>query len=139
MRIMDGEVPVGAALFDGSGTLVMSAANTVQLYDDPTGHAELNILRNLGVSGLRELRGQATLAVTLEPCPMCAWAIKCAGIARLIFGAYNPYYGAAGSYLDLLRDGRSGRSVEVIPGELMEECSRLLNDTFLKLRDNSEW
>lgn len=85
-----GEVPVGAALLGPGGTIVAAAGNRVERDRDPTGHAEMIVLRAGG-----RLLGSARLAecdlyVTLEPCPMCAAAISLARIRRLYFGAYDP-------------------------------------------------
>jgi tRNA(Arg) A34 adenosine deaminase TadA len=85
-----GEVPVGAVLVDGAGTIIAAAGNRVERDRDPTAHAEMVVLRE-GAAGLgaRRLAGCA-LYVTLEPCPMCAAAIGLARISRLYFAAYDP-------------------------------------------------
>jgi tRNA(Arg) A34 adenosine deaminase TadA len=74
-----------------------------------------------------------TLVVTLEPCPMCAGAAVMARVSRLVFGAWNEEYGAAGSHWDLVRDRRLSHRVEVVPGVLAEECGTLVRE-FLERR-----
>ena len=86
----EGEVPVGAVLVDGAGTIIAAAGNRVERDRDPTAHAEMLVLRE----GARQLDAKrlagCDLYVTLEPCPMCAAAIGLARIRRLYFAAYDP-------------------------------------------------
>ena len=85
-----GEVPVGAVLVDGVGTIIAAAGNRVERDGDPTAHAEMAVLREGAAHlGLKRLDG-CDLYVTLEPCPMCAAAIGLAHIRRLYFAAYDP-------------------------------------------------
>ena len=72
----------------------------------------------------------ATLAVTLEPCTMCAGALVLARVSRLVFGAWDPKAGAVGSVRDVVRDGRLNHQVEVVAGVLESECAALLRDFF---------
>ncbi|HEV2334566.1 MAG TPA: nucleoside deaminase [Stellaceae bacterium] len=84
-----GEVPVGAVLTDGAGTIIAAAGNRVEREHDPTAHAEMVVLREAaGRLGIARLDG-CDLYVTLEPCPMCAAAIGLARIRRLYFAAYD--------------------------------------------------
>lgn len=84
-----GEVPVGAVLVDGAGEIIAAAGNQVERDHDPTGHAEILVLRaGAARCGIKRLTG-CDLYVTLEPCPMCAAAIALAHIRRLYFGAYD--------------------------------------------------
>jgi len=128
---LTGDVPVAAAVVDGSGTLVALATNTKERDSDPTGHAEIQALRKAGAAlGSANLSG-CTLVVTLEPCVMCAGAITQARISRLIFGAWDPKAGAAGSRHDLVRDRTLPHRVdEVVGGVLEDECAALLQDFF---------
>jgi tRNA(adenine34) deaminase len=130
------DIPIAAVITDSSGAVLSQSKNCVVLRGDVTAHAEI-----LAIQALRPLHskgdaGQFTLAVTLEPCPMCAWAIRSAGIGFVVFGAYNDQYGAGGSVFDLLRDTRYGRSVDVVGGVLEKECSLLLDDAFSEIRNN---
>jgi tRNA(adenine34) deaminase len=128
---LTGDVPVAAAVVDGSGTVVALATNTKERDSDPTGHAEIQALRKAGAAlGSANLSGY-TLVVTLEPCVMCAGAITQARISRLIFGAWDPKAGAAGSRHDLVRDRTLPHRVdEVVGGVLEDECAALLRDFF---------
>src|SRR6266487_380003 len=99
-----GEVPVGAVVLDASGAVIASAHNEREASDDPTAHAEVLALRRAGAAlGTWHLAG-CTLAVTLEPCTMCAGALVLARVARLVFGAWEPRTGAVGSLWDVVRD-----------------------------------
>lgn len=124
------EVPVGAVLVDQSGEVLAAAHNYREQKSDPTSHAEIEVIR-MAAANLGDWRlDQCTLFVTLEPCVMCAGAIIAARIPRVVFGAWDEKVGAAGSAYDILRDARLGKPVEVIPGVLEAECSRVLKDFF---------
>lgn len=124
-----GEVPVGAALVWGGG-VVAAAHNDTVASRDPTRHAEWLVitqaLRALGTDRLTE----ATLCVTLEPCAQCAGAIVLAKVGRVVFGAWDPKAGMAGSVGDLLRHARLNHRPEVVAGAMEEECSALLRGFF---------
>jgi tRNA(adenine34) deaminase len=129
-----GEVPVGAAVFDASGVLIASAHNERKGAHDPTGHAELVALRRAGAAlGDWQLVG-CTLAVTLEPCTMCAGALVLARVARLVFGAWDPKAGAVGSLWDVVRDRRLNHRPEVVAGVRAAECGELLERFFAARR-----
>ena len=125
-----GEVPIGAVVLDPSGAVIASAHNERELRYDPTGHAEVLALRRAGAAlGSWHLDG-CTLAVTLEPCTMCAGALVLARISRLVFGAWDPKAGAVGSLWDVVRDRRLNHRPEVAGGVREAECSALLTDFF---------
>jgi tRNA(adenine34) deaminase len=124
-----GEVPVGAVVVEG-GLVLASGHNETEARRDPTAHAELLALqRALGQAGTDRLPA-ATLYVTLEPCAQCAGAIVLAKVGRVVFGAWDPKAGMAGSLHDLLRHPRLNHRPEVISGVLEEECGGLLRDFF---------
>ncbi len=101
---------------------------------DPTAHAEVLALRRAGAaSGSWQLAG-ATLAVTLEPCTMCAGAIVLARVARIVFGAWDPKAGAVGSVRDVVRDRRLNHRAEVSAGVRAAECAALLDGFFAARR-----
>ena len=133
------DLPIAALIIDGAGSVVSQSRNRVEESGDITAHAEVLALRELQQSYSKLEAAALTLVASLEPCPMCAWAIRSAGIGSVVFGAYNSQYGAAGSVLDLLRDGRYGRRVEVWGGVLERECSVLLAGAFSEMRDNGNW
>jgi tRNA(adenine34) deaminase len=124
------DVPVGAVLLDPSGAVLATAANAREAAHDPTAHAEVLALRAAGARlGSWQLVG-CTLAVTLEPCTMCAGAIVLARVARVVFGAWDSKAGAAGSLWDLLRDRRLNHRPEVVGGVRAEECAAVLDEFF---------
>jgi tRNA(adenine34) deaminase len=128
-----GEVPVGAVLMAGT-RLLGSAHNETIARRDPTAHAELIALRqSLTAAGGDRLTG-ATLYVTLEPCAQCAGAVVLAKVDRVVFGAWDPKAGMAGSIADLLRHPRLNHRVEVLGGVLEAECGALLREFFAARR-----
>ena len=124
-----GEVPVGAAVLR-EGTVVARAHNETVQRRDPTAHAELLAVRQALSSLQTDRLSDCTLYVTLEPCAQCAGAIVLAKLGRLVFGAYDPKAGMAGSVGDVLRHPGLNHRVEVIGGVEEEECGRLLQDFF---------
>ncbi|MDT4957714.1 MAG: tRNA(adenine34) deaminase [Pseudonocardiales bacterium] len=128
--VAHGEVPIGAVVLDPSGAVIASAHNERESANDPTGHAEVLALRRAGLAlGSWHLDG-CTLAVTLEPCSMCAGALVLARISRLVFGAWDPKAGAVGSLWDVVRDRRLNHRPEVAAGVGEAECSALLAGFF---------
>ncbi len=126
-----GDVPVGAVVFAADGTELARAANAREALGDPTAHAEILALRaaaRVAGDGWR-LEG-ATLAVTVEPCTMCAGALVAARVARLVFGAWEPKTGAVGSLWDVVRDRRLTHRPQVRGGVLADECAGLLEEFF---------
>ncbi len=124
------DVPVGSLLVASNGRMLAKAHNTRERDSDPSGHAELVVLREVARErGTWRLDG-CTLYVTLEPCAMCATAIVDAGLAKVVFGAWDKRLGAAGSRYDILRDKAHGSEVQVIGGVLERECSDLLSEFF---------
>lgn len=125
-----GDVPIGAVVLDPAGTVVAVGRNEREARHDPTGHAEIVALRRAGAArGAWNLAG-CTLAVTLEPCTMCAGAIVLARVARLVFGAWDPKAGAVGSLWDVVRDRRLNHRPEVVGGVRAQECGALLAEFF---------
>ena len=129
-----GEVPVGAVVLDASGAVIASAHNERETSDDPTAHAEVLALRRAGAALRSWQLSGCTLAVTLEPCTMCAGASVLARVERVVFGAWDPKAGAAGSLWDVIRDRRLNHRPEVVAGVREAECSALLADFFADRR-----
>jgi tRNA(adenine34) deaminase len=140
-----GDVPIGAVILDPTGTVIAQGRNTREAEGDPTGHAEMVAIRQ-AARALQQSAAQAdptartdwrltdcTLVVTLEPCTMCAGAIVLARLTRVVFGAWDPKAGAAGSLWDALRDPRLNHRPEVIPGVLEPDCKAAL-DRFFEAR-----
>ncbi len=124
-----GEVPVGAVLIQ-DGNIIGEGWNHPIAAHDPTAHAEIAALR-AGALTLNNYRlASTTLYVTLEPCVMCVGAMVHARIARLVFGAYDPKTGAAGSVFDLVAATQHNHRIELRGGVLAEECGALLSEFF---------
>lgn len=124
-----GEVPVGAVLVSGERVIAGGANHPIAAHD-PTAHAEIEALRSGGRALGSYRLSDTTLYVTLEPCPMCAMAIVHARVRRLVFGAWDPRAGAAGSVTDIFALPGINHRVDVFGGVLMEECASLLRDFF---------
>jgi tRNA(adenine34) deaminase len=126
----DSDVPVGAVVLDGDGAVIATGHNRRAADHDPTAHAEVVAMRAAGTA-LRTWRlAGCTLVVTLEPCSMCAGAAVLARLDRVVFGAYDPKAGAAGSVWDVLRDRRLNHRPEVVGGVLADECGERLRAWF---------
>ena len=130
-----GDVPVGAVLMR-EGRVLVAGRNRMKADGDPRAHAEMVCMDAALAAGCRGPDGFAgtTLCVTLEPCAQCAGAIVLARIPRVVFGAWDPKAGMAGSLHDLLRHPRLTHRVEVIGGVLEEECGALLAGFFAERR-----
>ena len=127
------EVPVGAIVVINS-EVIAKAHNQSIFQNDPTSHAEINVIRNackqLGNYRLTE----AEIYVTLEPCAMCYGAIVHARISRLVFGAYDPKTGVCGSSIKLHEQGCFNHTPDILGGALEEDCSLILKDFFKEKR-----
>jgi tRNA(adenine34) deaminase len=128
-----GEVPVGAVLVLGE-RVIGEGSNRPIASHDPTAHAEVEALR-AGGKALGSYRlADTTLYVTLEPCAMCAAAIVHARVRRVVFGAWDPRAGAAGSSVDIFRLAGLNHRVDVVGGVLSEECGAQLQQFFAQRR-----
>lgn len=130
------EVPVGALLVDSGGNILAGAGNLTVAANDPTGHAEIRILRQAAVRVANYRLPGTTMYVTLEPCAMCAAAMVHARVRRLVFGAADPKTGAIVSRYRIGSDGRLNHVLQVTGGVLAEECGRILKEFFQKRRQN---
>ncbi|BCO33813.1 nucleoside deaminase [Mycobacterium heckeshornense] len=130
-----GDVPVGAVIVGPDGTELARAVNAREALGDPTAHAEILAMRAAATVLGRGWRLEGTtLAVTVEPCTMCAGAAVMARVARLVFGAWEPKTGAVGSLWDVVRDRRLNHRPAVRGGVLADECAALLEDFFTRQR-----
>ncbi len=125
----EGEVPVGALVVRDDQVLGEGWNQPVALRD-PTAHAEILALRGAAQKIGDYRLGGATIYVTLEPCPMCAAAIAHARVARLVFGAWDPRQGAAGSAFNLVATDALNHRVDAFGGVLSEECGAMLKRFF---------
>jgi tRNA(adenine34) deaminase len=124
------EVPIGAVVVDSSGSITAAAHNQVITRADVTAHAEILALRAACEAAKNYRLPGTTLFVTVEPCPMCMGAIIHARVEKLVFGAFDPNWGAAGSLYDLAADDRFNHQPEVVSGVCEEACRRLIKDFF---------
>lgn len=128
-----GEVPVGAVVYRDN-QVIAQAHNLREKNADPTAHAEVLALRAAS-EVLRSWRLLGcTIAVTLEPCPMCAGALVNARLTRLVYGAADPKMGAVHTLHQLCTDTRFNHQLEVIPGVLADSCRQLLTQFFQQRR-----
>ncbi len=128
-----GEVPVGAVVYRGR-RILGEGHNRRESQHDPTAHAEMIALRRAAAAiGSWRLNG-CRLAVTLEPCPMCAGAIVNARLDRVIYGAADPKMGAVDTLYHLLSDVRFNHRCEVSAGVMAEDCARVLREFFRRRR-----
>ncbi len=124
-----GEVPVGAILLKGDQVLARDHNRCVEL-SDPTAHAEILVLRR-GGEILKNYRLNGTaMYVTAEPCPMCVSAMVHGRISRLVFGSFEPKFGAVESKFRLLNDQGLNHKVKVDRGILEKECGEILKVFF---------
>jgi tRNA(adenine34) deaminase len=127
------DVPIGAVVVR-DGEVIGSAHNERELRQDPTAHAEITALRqaSTAVGSWRVL--DAIMYVTLEPCAMCAGAIVLSRLPRVVFGAWDPKAGAAGSVLDVLGERALNHRPQVDGGLLADDCADLLREFFSSRR-----
>lgn len=127
------EVPIGAVVVL-DGEVISFAHNLRETQQRSVAHAELLAIdeacKKLGTWRLEN----ATLYVTLEPCPMCAGGIVLSRVKRVVYGASDPKGGCAGTLMNLLTDERFNHQCEVVPGVMEEECGLLLTNFFRELR-----
>jgi tRNA(adenine34) deaminase len=128
------EVPVGAVLVSDAGAILSAAHNLTIQSCDPSGHAEILALREASRNLKNYRLLNTTLYVSIEPCVMCMGAILHARVARLVFGASDPKWGAAGSLYNLGTDRRMNHQLEIVSGVLEEECRALMQKFFKSKR-----
>jgi tRNA(adenine34) deaminase len=124
-----GEIPVGAVIV-ANGEVIASGHNRSITARDPSGHAEIVVLRSAAEKAGNHRLNNATLYVTLEPCVMCVGAIAQARVTRVVFGAYDKKAGALGSVEDLADSRALNHRFEVNGGLLAEESGELLKAFF---------
>lgn len=130
----DKDIPVGCVI-EKDGEIIASSHNLKEKNNDPTAHAEIIALK-IASEKLKSWRlAGCNLYVTLEPCPMCAWAILNSGISNIYFGAYDTNYGALGSKINLLEF--STRKPSIYGGIMEDEAKNILYNYFDKMRLNN--
>ncbi len=129
-----GDIPVGAIVYRDD-EILGEGANRREIDSDPTGHAEIIAMRAAGTALGRWRLHDCSMAVTLEPCPMCAGALVNARLKRVVWGADDAKAGACRSLYEIHQDARLNHRVEGIGGVLAEESVSLLQDFFKTRRD----
>ena len=130
---MAGEVPVGAILIK-DGHLIAKAHNQPISTNDATAHAEIQLIRNGGMSQDNYRLTGTSLYVTLEPCVMCLGAMIHARINRIVFGAYDLKSGACGSCIDLQNEKLFNHKISITGGILEQRCKEILHSFFKSRR-----
>ena len=130
-KLATGEVAVGAVLVK-DGEIIAEAHNKKEQNNDVTSHAEILAIRDAEQKLGNWRLDDCDLYVTLEPCPMCAWAIVNSRIKNVYFGSYDLNYGALGSKIDLRKLANS--KLNVYGGIMEEECDKVLSECFEGLR-----
>ena len=130
-KAVKGEIAVGAVIVKDN-KVIASACNRKEKDNDVTSHAEILVIREAAKKLDRWRLEDCDLYVTLEPCPMCAWAIINSRIKNVYFGSYDTNYGALGSKLDLRQIANS--KLKVYGGIMEKECDKILKECFKDLR-----
>ena len=128
-----GEVPVGAVVV-ADNTVIGEGWNPPISDHDPSAHAELKAIRMAAGNRANYRVIDATLYVTLEPCPMCAGALVHSRISRVVFGAFDEKTGAAGSVMQLCRHEALNHQLDVTGGVMAEQCATMISDFFKRRR-----
>ena len=129
-----GEVPIGAILVSENGAVLSAAHNQTIKQVDPTAHAEILALREAAIKVNNYRLLNTSLFVTVEPCMMCMGALVHARVKRIIYGATDPKWGAAGSLYNFAEDFRLNHRVEIINGVREDECRELMQAFFRSKR-----
>lgn len=128
------DVPVGAIIADSSGSVISVAHNKREADTNSLHHAEILVIQEACKKLNTRRLNDCTIYITLEPCVMCAGALVQAQIGKVVFGAHDIKYGAAGSIYNFFTDPRLNHNTEVVGGVLENECAELLNTFFQSIR-----
>jgi len=131
---LNGEVPVGALLINQSDEILARDHNRCISLNDPTAHAEILVIRQAAQKLKNYRLNGVTMVVTIEPCPMCMGAIMNARLGTLVFGAFDPKLGAAGSAYNLPDNERLNHRITIISRIMEQECRDLMQGFFRERR-----
>ncbi|MGD0139552.1 MAG: tRNA adenosine(34) deaminase TadA [Tepidisphaeraceae bacterium] len=125
------EVPVGCVILHvPTDRVIARGHNRRESHGDPTAHAEILALRDAAAALGTWRLNECAMAVTLEPCPMCAGAIVNARLGRLVYGCDDPKAGAIRTLFKICDDPRLNHRVQISAGVMAEKCAQLLRDFF---------
>ena len=133
----DKEVPVGCVIVH-DGMIIGKGYNRTESLQDPTAHAEI-----LAITAASEhlsswrLNG-CTAYCTIEPCAMCAGGLVLARVERLVFGTFDPRFGACGSVFNIVQEPRLNHRMMVSSGILRDDCAAIMQEFFKKMRVKNE-
>jgi tRNA(adenine34) deaminase len=127
------EVPVGCVIVH-DGIIIGRGYNRTESLQDPTAHSEILAITS-AAENLHSWRlSDCTLYCTIEPCAMCAGALVLARVERLVFGAYDPKFGACGSIYNIVQDSRLNHRMAMSTGVLGNQCAAIMQEFFRKKR-----
>lgn len=133
-----GEVPAGAVVVSAGGEIIGRGGNRCLTLNDPTAHAEIVALRQAGMKAANYRLVGVEVFTTLEPCAMCLMAMIHARAARVVYGASEPRWGAAGSLLNLADMPGLNHRLDIVGGVLADECRALIQEFFRRRRGTEE-
>ncbi len=133
-----GEVPVGALVVAGDGTILGKGHNETIARNDPTAHAEMLALSEAAETIKNYRLLQTKMYVTIEPCIMCAGALVHARVEEVIYGANDPKWGGVTSLYRLCEDERLNHRVNVTTGVLESDCGDVIRRFFIERRGEQE-
>ena len=128
------DVPVGALVLDKNLEVIAKSFNNRVEKNDPTAHAEIEVIRIAGQKLNNWRLDDCTLLVTLEPCQMCSGAILQSRISRVVFGAFEPKTG----FLVSKNSSSENTNIEIISGVMEEESAKILSNWFQNRRSNKD-
>ena len=132
------EIPIGACLIDNAGNLLAAAGNRTRTDCDPTGHAEIIVLREAAQKIGNYRLTDTVLYTTIEPCAMCAGALVTARVKRLVYGAADERFGAVETLFRICDSSSLNHRMEITSGILADECKKLMQDFFRARRTQSK-
>lgn len=133
-----GDVPIGCVIVSDEDKVIARAYNQRNKKKSATAHAEIMAIEKACKKTGDWRLSESTMYITLEPCQMCAGAIVQARIPKVVIGTMNPKAGCAGSILNILQEDKFNHQVEIESGVLEEECSQMLSNFFVELREKKK-